>query len=723
MAVKFGGFTPDQLGKIVPEMQGMQADEQAKFLAATPGAAARVGRMTELASKRVAGAVGTRGFNPGGLATNNLVGAAVTGAASTLNGTETSKAGEVTTPVMPVEPIPTGTPQEQLNAAQQAAADATTALQAARDAQAANPSDSSLVEAVSKAEVAATQAQEGVSTASQAFKQVAMPTTAELMAGTVNAPTSMVTQADTATTTTEQAAAGEMDTTVGQVGEVDQVEAAKADAATPVVTPEATPAVTVEAATSEEAVSAALDKLVAATGKPSEEALADAATMSPDQLAALGLDAITLDAAQKVVAPDARTLQEGELIEGSTVDMGRVETAVNYTAATGVPSTEATVQGQLTGLLEQFEGGETPPWAAGAMRAATAALASRGLGASSMAGQAVIQAAMESALPIAQADAETRATFERDNLSNRQAAASFAAEQRAKFLGVEFDQEFQTRVKNAAAISDIANINFDAEQQIALENARLAQSVDLANLTHRNAKVLSDAAALTQLDMANLDNRQRAQVQQAQAFLQMDMANLDNEQQTSVFKTQALTDALLSDTAAENAAVQFNATSENQTNQFFSNLTATIDMSNAERTDAMNRFNAGEENVISQFMAEQQNLRDQFNATNSLIIEQANAQWYQTIATTDNAALNQTNRDAAAAANNMTQLAFNATMQEKRDLMSYAWQSANSDADRATQLAIGQIDADTAQSIQDQKSSASKYEMYGQLAYELASNL
>mgnify|MGYP003629176351 CR=1 FL=1 len=48
MAKRFGGFTPEQMGKIIPEMQGMQADEQAKFLAATPGAAARVGMMQEL---------------------------------------------------------------------------------------------------------------------------------------------------------------------------------------------------------------------------------------------------------------------------------------------------------------------------------------------------------------------------------------------------------------------------------------------------------------------------------------------------------------------------------------------------------------------------------------------------------------------------------------------------------------------------------------------------
>ena len=105
--------------------------------------------------------------------------------------------------------------------------------------------------------------------------------------------------------------------------------------------------------------------------------------------------------------------------------------------------------------MKDFEGGDPPPWAAGAMRAATAAMAARGLGASSMAGQAIIQAAMESALPIAQIDASTFASFEaQKNLSNKQQAAMFAAEKRAEFLGLEFNQNFQTRVANAAKVSE-----------------------------------------------------------------------------------------------------------------------------------------------------------------------------------------------------------------------------------------------------------------------------
>ena len=78
MAMKFGGFTPEQMGKIIPEMAGMQADEQAKFLAATPSAASRVGMMAEQASKRISMAQGgyVQGYQIGGLANQAVQGLA-----------------------------------------------------------------------------------------------------------------------------------------------------------------------------------------------------------------------------------------------------------------------------------------------------------------------------------------------------------------------------------------------------------------------------------------------------------------------------------------------------------------------------------------------------------------------------------------------------------------------------------------------------------------------
>ena len=49
---------------------------------------------------------------------------------------------------------------------------------------------------------------------------------------------------------------------------------------------------------------------------------------------------------------------------------------------------------------------------------------------------------------------------------------------------MEFNQDFQARVANAAKIGDIANMNFTAEQQIALENSRIANTMNLNNLSN-----------------------------------------------------------------------------------------------------------------------------------------------------------------------------------------------------------------------------------------------
>jgi len=544
---------------------------------------------------------------------------------------------------------------------------------------------------IDEQQVKITNAQAQLKQAQTNIERVGMPSTTEMRKTALEDPTSMVETADVAKVTEAQRAAGKMAEGTGQA----PTSATGAGLVTAAIEGDVPLAKEFEAKgyTADQAAQEVIDvmsKLEAATGKPSDQALAEAATMNPQELAQLGLTVDQIENAQRVeeVAPLVFT---PDMEVSATVDYERAKVETNFAAATGVPSTEATVQGQLTQLMEQFEGGETPAWASGAIRAATQRMAARGLSASSMAGQAIVQAAMESALPIAQMDAQTRAQFEAQNLSNRQQAAMFAAEQRAKFLGMEFDQQFQARVQNAARIADIAQINFTAEQQVALENARMAQTVDIANLDAKNAKVMADAAAMTQLDLANLNNRQQANVQRAQAFLDFDMASLNNLQQVAMFKAQSLANVYTSDAAAENAARQFNAASEDQVNMFMANLQSSIQQFNVDQKNSMERFNAGEANALAQFNAAQQNARDQFNASNALIVEQANAKWEQDITTMETTAQNQANRDAAIAANNLTETTYNNMLQQERDALDYAWRSAESAADRENALLIAEM--------------------------------
>jgi len=328
--------------------------------------------------------------------------------------------------------------------------------------------------------------------------------------------------------------------------------------------------------------------------------------------------------------------------------------------------------------MSQFEGGDTPAWAAGSMRKATQMLAARGLGASSLAGQAVIQAAMEAALPIAQIDA-----------GNKQQTALFKAEQRSKFLGMEFDQKFQAKVINAAKVSEIANMNFTADQQIALENSRAANTMELTNLSNKQALLMSEAAALSNLELSSLNNLQSAQVENARNFLQMDMANLSNKQQTEVFKTQQNISAILNDSAQEFAASQFNATSENQTNQFFAGLSAGVSQFNASQINTMDQFNLNSTNAMRQFNSEMQNARDIFNAQNGLVIAQANAKWRQNIATLNTSAQNESNMDFAKTINALSAKNLDEIWQRERDIMSNAFVSSQSAADRALQIILG----------------------------------
>ena len=423
-----------------------------------------------------------------------------------------------------------------------------------------------------------------------------------------------------------------------------------------------------------------------ATGTVSDEAQATAEQQLTTSVA--GVESAQ-GTASLINSPDAREIQFGEIINGVADATKAATFNEQIQAATATPSKQATVQGQLEGLMQQFEGGQTPAWAAGSMRTAMQTLAARGLGASSLAGQAVIQAAMEAALPVAQMDAQTQAQFEAQNLSNRQQRAMLAAQQRAQFLGQEFDQAFQARVANSSRIGDIANMNFTAEQQIALEDSRAVNTMNLNNLSNRQAKVMAEAAALSQLDVQNLNNRQQAAVQNAQNFLQMDMQNLANEQQTEMFKAQQNIQSLFTDQAAENAASQFNATSENQTNQFFANLSTQTSQFNAAQQNAMDQFNVNSVNAMRQFNSEIQQQRDLFNAQNGLVVAQANAQWRQNLATLNTAALNESNMDFAKTINALTSKNLDEIWQRERDIMSFAFTSDQSAMDRALTIIMG----------------------------------
>ena len=150
------------------------------------------------------------------------------------------------------------------------------------------------------------------------------------------------------------------------------------------------------------------DKLQAQTGVVSDNAQATAQTVIASDTAIKDVNAAILEQATQVTSVPPRTQQADEMVSGPAVKMAEVELALSKAKAAQLDITEdMTIQGQLNKLLTDFDAGNPPPWASGSMRAATAVLNQRGIGASSMAGQAIIQATLESAIPIAAGDAKT----------------------------------------------------------------------------------------------------------------------------------------------------------------------------------------------------------------------------------------------------------------------------------------------------------------------------
>tara|TARA_R100000149_G_C5877481_1_gene141474 strand:- start:799 stop:3270 length:2472 start_codon:yes stop_codon:yes gene_type:complete len=509
-----------------------------------------------------------------------------------------------------------------------------------------------------------------------------------------------------------------IDEDTGEVtGDVDvgteQADLSQADPAT------VTQAARMEAAQVAPAIDAALRTNEAAQGDFDSRARITAATATASSVGDL---TEAKGNATLIDNPVQRSIQSGELITGSAADAA---TAAAFTeqiqAAEATPSQKATVQGQLAELTADFDAANPPAWAAGALRSATQQMAARGLGASSIAGQAIVQATIEAALPIAQADAAIVSQFEAQNLSNRQQRAMLAAQQRAQFIGQEFDQSFQTRVQNAARIGDIGGQNFTAEQQIQLENSRIANTANLTNLSNKQALIMAEAAALAQLDTQNLSNNQQAAVQNAQNFMQLDLTNLSNRQQTDLFNAQQRIQSMFTDQAATNAARQFNATSQQQTDQFFANLASQTSQFNAAQANAQSQFNAGQRNTVERFNAELNNQRDQFNAQNQLVIAQSNAQWRREIATADTAAVNRANELNASAILDIGNQAYANLWNYYGDTMEWAWTSAENQIDRTNALAIAQLDAAARKAIAGEQADSAAGTAIGSLIGTLGS--
>jgi hypothetical protein len=268
------------------------------------------------------------------------------------------------------------------------------------------------------------------------------------------------------------------------------------------------------------AQSDALQQAVAQKGVVRPEELPDPAKIADEDI--VQAEAIVADG----LSDDA--IAVAERMEKFSVDEG---TLAKFEA--GEVDARATLQGQLADLMKSFDDG-TPVWAAGAIRAANAAMASRGLGGSSLAGAAILQAAMQAAIPIAQQDAQTFAEMGIANINNKQ---QIALQNAAAQQGVElknFDARQQVALQNSVNSFALQAQNLSNQQQVVIANAQIKAGMQGQNLTNEQQSNLSVAARFAELANLNLSNAQQTELQNNVNGLQTNLANLSSKQQAYI---------------------------------------------------------------------------------------------------------------------------------------------------------------------------------------------
>ena len=255
----------------------------------------------------------------------------------------------------------------------------------------------------------------------------------------------------------------------------------------------------------------------------------------------------------------------------------------------------------------------------------------------------------------------------------------------------------------------------------------------------------ADADTYKQMIFQNLANNQQANITNAKSYLQMDMANLSNNQQASLQNLNTRQAFLMSDQAAANAAYQFNATSQNQVNQFYDNMSSQMSEQNAARNDAMKQYatseankisalnaqnnvqvneaNAARESAINQFNTTLENQRQQFNVNNQREIDQSNVVWRRGINTANTAATNAANQTNAQNLLNLSNWAMSAAWQQWRDEASWVNTASENEQNRNHNLAMAALERATAVDLQDQASKDSMYQMIGKFGFDFLSQI
>mgnify|MGYP005989515443 CR=1 FL=1 len=300
----------------------------------------------------------------------------------------------------------------------------------------------------------------------------------------------------------------------------------------------------------------------------------------------------------------------------------------------GEVSPQSTVSFQLEKLMDSFNDG-TPAWAAGALRKVNEVMNARGLGASSMAGAAMIQAAMESAIPIAQADASIFQAMDMENVRNKQAVALANAAAAQRFELENLTNQQAVAVQNSMNNANLQLTNLSNTQEAVLAQAQLRAGLRNQNLSVSENVALANAARFAEVNNLNLTNRQQASILESTQALEVDLTNLSNAQQTALANLQVKASMMGQELSNEQQVAVLTSTQafetemQNATNKQQALIQDAVSNAAMQGRVLDNRQQTSLFNVANQLQEREAELNNEqqvrlFNMTNKLNIEVEN---------------------------------------------------------------------------------------------------
>lgn len=220
------------------------------------------------------------------------------------------------------------------------------------------------------------------------------------------------------------------------------------------------------------------------------------------------------------------------------------------TTQQGTVSNLATVQGQLAKLYADADG-KVPDWAVGAQTAAKEEMARRGMGNSSISVAALTSAYMQSALPIAAADAATYFQMDMKNLDNRQQTELTNVQLRQQSLLTDVAIDNAAKQFNASSSQQLQQFTAGLVAQISEQNATRKTAIEQFNASEANKIAAQNAGNQIAVDQANqqtklaVDKFNADMVTQRETFnatmaAQIDQANIAWRRQINTQNTAAV---------------------------------------------------------------------------------------------------------------------------------------------------------------------------------------